>query len=59
MKFDGGYDEAYMALLNKGLMSVGEDGLFEVSGVDVGTIIQLKKVFQSCQGVCSECWRSI
>lgn len=43
MRFDGGYDEAYMALLNKGLMSVGEDGLFEVGGVDVGTIIQLKK----------------
>lgn len=38
-----GYDEKYFALLNKCIVARGENGLFKAVGVDIGTILQLKK----------------
>ncbi|HBP5584185.1 TPA: YagK/YfjJ domain-containing protein [Pseudomonas aeruginosa] len=43
MRINGEHDERYIALLNKGAMACGEDGLFKAGGVDIGTILQLKK----------------
>lgn len=43
MRFDNGYDERYVALLNKCVMARGEDGLFKAGGVDLGAVLRLKR----------------
>lgn len=44
MRFDGGEDERYMALLNKGAMVVGEGGLYNAGGVDIVVILRMKSL---------------
>ncbi|WP_166740725.1 YagK/YfjJ domain-containing protein [Pseudomonas aeruginosa] len=43
MKFYGEYEEKYSALLNKCATAYGEDGAFSAGGVDIGTILHLKR----------------